>query len=154
MLFGLENWSSKHTYQFQFYNIVAFDENRKNCHDFTETSVNKVLTLHEGQVPVELELKIQVRSHCHHLLVLPDLLIWTVVWYFTVRWLFGTHLCQIYARTVYAELKQNRKWRQNGKCCMTQLRCVIVIEKQSKWRRFAYKLPRQSFLDVFLAEKD
>ena len=53
-----------------------------------------------------------------------------------------THFRQIYARTMYAELKQNRKWRQNGKCCMTHLRCVIaVIKKQSKWRRFAHNCP-------------
>ena len=34
-------------------------------------SVNKVLTLREGQGPIELELKIQVRRHCHHLRSIP-----------------------------------------------------------------------------------
>ena len=110
----------------------------------------------QGESAVELDLKIQVRRHCHRLrspLFLPDLLIWTIIWHFAVWRLIRTDFRQIYARTVYAELKQNRKWRQNGKCRMTHLRCVIVSEKQSKWCRFAHKLPRQGFLDVFLAEK-
>ena len=59
----------------------------------------------------------------------------------------------IRSHCVRCELKQNRKWRQNGKCYTTHLRCVIVIEKQSKWRRFAHKLPRQSSLMYFSQEK-
>ena len=36
ILFWLANRSSKHNYQFHFYNIVILAKKTKKCHDFTE----------------------------------------------------------------------------------------------------------------------
>ena len=64
-----------------------------------------------------------------HLLFLPDLLFKTVIYYgISLSEDFRTIFCQKYTCTVYTELKQNQKWRQKGKCCMTDLRCIILID--------------------------
>ena len=54
---------------------------------------------------------------------------------------------------MYAELKQTENGDKMENAAWRICAALIVIEKQSKWRRFAHKLLRQSFLDVFLAEK-
>ena len=110
----------------------------------------------QGGSAVKLDLKIQVRRHCHRLRSPPVPLRPPHLNYHMVFHCLMTHQNSFSPniRLHYVRWTQNWKWRQNGKCCMTHLRCVIVIEKQSKWRHFAHKLPRQSFLDVFLTKKN
>ena len=124
-----------------------------------ETSVNKVLTPREGQVPVELDLKMapgppSLSSSPLGLLFLPDLLIWTIIWHFTVwrlicRNSFSPNIRSHCVRWTQTKSKMVAKWKMLHEA----FALCNVIEKQSKWRRFAHKLPRLSVIDVFLAEK-
>ena len=108
----------------------------------------------QGGSAVELDLKIQVRRHCHHLRSpplppRPPHLNYHMTFHClkTHQNSFSPNIRSHCVRWTWTKSIMAAKWK------MMQLRCIIVIEKQSKWHRFAHKLPRLSFLDVFLAKK-
>ena len=96
----------------------------------------------QGGSAVELDLKIQVRRHCHCLRSPP----------LPPRPHLNYHMAFHCLKTHQNSFSPNIRshcvrWTQTklkmaAKCCMMHLRCVIVIKKQSKWRCFAHKLPR------------
>ena len=85
----------------------------------------------QGWSAVELDLKIQVRRHCHRLRSPPLSPRPPHLNYHMAFRCLKTHQNSFSPNSALCTLNSNKielKWRQNGKCCMTHLRCVIVIK--------------------------